>query len=215
MMKWNFVFTKAEHTAYDVIYHIAFAVVLCLYSFLILFSSKLLGFLFFLSGMALISATVWRGIKTAQSVIAVVFLLCLLFFSRLFWMNAFHILPVFFYGIFQAVFFIGFGIGITLLYSLMHKSAPLSGNRNKHAVHLSYFMTGLFLITYTWLYSYGAIIQGDYSRLVWAVLILMLWICLYYFQLLYNKKQIMRAALYVVNIGVGCWAFYRWIHVFA
>jgi hypothetical protein len=217
MIKANLIFTKAEHTNYDYTFHITFALLLCLYSFLILFSSKLLGFLFFLSGLTLLSLTVWKGIKTVQSIIGVLLLLCLLFFSRLFWMNAFTVLPEFFYEIFQAVFFIEFGLGLALLYSLTVKTVPLpgSGRMIKHIIHSTYFLSGVLLITYTWLYSYGAVMQGDYARLTWAVLILILWCCLYFLQLSFDGKKLMAGALFALNIGVGCWALYRWIHIFS
>ncbi|WNB91646.1 hypothetical protein [Bacillus sp. NEB1478] len=214
MIKSNLTFTKAEHTKYDYIFHITFALLLCFYSFLILFSSQLLGGVFFISGLALLAFTVWKGIKTFQSVFGVIVLLCLLFFSRLLWMNAFYVLPVSFYEIFQALFFIEFGMGLVLLYSLITKAVPFSRGNLNFIIHGSYFLTGLLLITYTWLYSYGAVMQGDYIRLIWAVLILILWCGLYVFQYFFDGKKIMTSALFVLNIGVGCWSFYRWIHIF-
>ncbi|MDR7074593.1 hypothetical protein [Fictibacillus barbaricus] len=214
MLKSNLIFTKAEHSKYDYILHITFALLLCFYSFLILFSSKLLGCLFFISGLAILSLTVWKGIKTFQSVFGVIALLFLLFFSRLLWMNAFYVLPVSFYKIFQAVFFIEFAVGLALLYSLITKTAPFVGRKLNFTIHGGYFLTGFLLITYTWLYSYGAVMQGDYTKLVWSLLILILWSGLYTLQYIYDGRKAMAAALFFLNIGVGCWSFYRWIHIF-
>lgn len=213
MIPLNTTFEKAEHTKYDYFYHIAFAVLFCLYSFLILFSSKLLGFLFFIYGLVLLGFTVWNEIRTSFSIPWVLLGLTGLFFSRLYWMDAFQVLPVFFFAIFQCVFFIGFGIGIALLYTLIIKSAPLSSRITKHAVHGLYFLTGMILFPYTWIFSYGAVIQGNYESLVWALLILILWGLLYFVQLSTHSNKIMSGAFYAVNIGVMCWTILRWISI--
>ncbi len=213
MIPINTTFVRLEHTKYDYMYHIAFAVLFCLYSFLILFSSKMLGFLFFIYGLVLLGFTVWKGIRIKYSIPGVLLGLTVLFFSRLFWMDAFQILPVFFYEIFQGVFFLGFGIGIVLLYNLSSKAAPLSNSLLRHGVHGMYFVTGILLLPYTWIFSYGAVMQGNYNSLVWAVLILILWGILYAVQLITHPNKVMGIALYTVNIGVGCWTVYRWIAI--
>ncbi|KZE64926.1 hypothetical protein AWM68_09775 [Fictibacillus phosphorivorans] len=213
MFPINTTFVRLEHTKYDYIFHIAFAVLLCLYSFLILFSSKLLGFLFFCYGLFLLGFTVWKGIRMIYSIPGVLVGLTALFFSRLLWMDAFQILPNFFYEIFQVVFFLGFGVGITLLYNLASKSAPFSNIYQRHGIHGMYFATGILLFPYTWIFSYGALKQGNYNSLVWAVLILILWGILYALQLITPPKKGMGIALYAVNIGVGCWTIYRWIMI--
>ncbi|MBY6038105.1 hypothetical protein KUV80_15710 [Fictibacillus nanhaiensis] len=206
---------KTEHSKRDYFFHIAFAVLLCLYSFLILFSSRLLGIIFFSCGLALLGFTVWRGIRRVLSLIGVLVVLCLLFFSRIVWMDAFQVLPVTFYDIFQIVFFIEFSIGILLLYSLTVKSAPLSNSKMTHVVHVAYFLTGILLVPYTWLCSYGAVIQREFNGLFWAALTLCMWSCLYYVQLTAHKNRIMQIALYSANVGVGCWALYRWMTIFS
>ncbi|MDM5317989.1 hypothetical protein QUF49_18490 [Fictibacillus sp. b24] len=131
----------------------------------------------------------------------------------MFWIGAFQILPVFFYEIFQVVFFLGFGFGIALLYSLTCKAAPFSNRIQRHVVHGTYFATGILLLPYTWIFSYGAIMQSNYNSLVWAVLILILWGILYVVQLITFPNKAMGMALYAVNIGVGCWTVYRWIAI--
>lgn len=215
MIPINTTFVRLEHTKYDYMFHIAFAVLFCLYSFLILFSSKLLGFLFFIYGLVLLGLTVWKGIRITLSIPGVLLGLTALFFSRLFWMDAFEILPVFFYEIFQVVFFLGFGIGIALLYSLSSKAAPFSNRLQRHGVHGMYFVTGILLLPYTWIFGYGTVMQGNYNSLVWAVLILILWGILYVLQLITHPNKVMGVALYTVNIGVGCWTVYRWIAILA
>jgi hypothetical protein len=213
MIPLNTTFVKAEHTKYDYFFHIAFAVLFCLYSFLILFSNKLLGFLFFIFGLVLLGFTVWRGISTISSIIGVLLGLTFLFFSRLFWMEAFQVLPVFFYDVFQIFFFLGFGIGIALLYGLTIKSAPLSNRLKRHCIHGIYFLTGMILFPYTWIFSYGAVMQGNYSSLIWAVLIFILWGLLYFFQMVTHPHKVMGPALYAVNLGLCSWTIYRWITI--
>ncbi|MBN3553245.1 hypothetical protein JYA63_03080 [Fictibacillus nanhaiensis] len=213
MILINNTFEKARHTKYDYFYHIAFAVLFCLYSFLMLFSSKLLGFLFFVYGLLLLGHTVWKGIRTSYSIPYILFGLTILFFSRLFWLEAFSVLPVFFYEIFQIVFFLGIVIGICLLYGLMVKGAPLANKFQTHGVHSSYFVTGCLLLPYTWIFSYGAIVQDNLGNLTWALLILVLWGTLYLVQLVTHHNKIMLVALYSVNISVGCWTIYRWINI--
>ncbi|ANC75738.1 hypothetical protein [Fictibacillus phosphorivorans] len=213
MILLNNTFKKARHTKYDYFYHIAFAVLFCLYSFLMLFSSKLLGFLFFVYGLLLLGHTVWKGIRTRYSIPYILFGLTILFFSRLFWLEAFSVLPVLFYEIFQISFFLGIVIGICLLYGLMVKGAPLANKFQTHGVHSIYFVTGCLLLPYTWIFSYGAVMQGNTSSLIWALLILVLWGLLYFAQLVTHHNKVMLAALFAVNIGVGCWAIYRWINI--
>ncbi len=213
MILINNTFEKARHTKYDYFYHIAFAVLFCLYSFLMLFSSKLLGFLFFIYGLLLLGHTVWKGIRTLYSIPYTLFGLSILFFSRLFWMEAFSVLPVFFFDIFQIVFFLGVVIGISLLYGVMIKGAPLANKLQTHGVHSMYFITGSLLLPYTWIFSYGAVMQGNDRSLIWALLILILWGTLYFVQLVTHRNKVMLAALYAVNLGIGCWTIYRWINI--
>jgi hypothetical protein len=215
MVPINNTFKQAEHSKYDYMLHIAFAVLLCLYSFLLLFTSKLLGALFFIFGVILLGSTVWKGIKTVPSIFGVNIMLWLLFFSRIFWMDAFQVLPVFFYDIFQALFFLGCGIGIGLLYSLAVKSAPLSNTFSRHAVHGMYFLTAILLMPYTLIYSYGAFMQGDMNEVFWAVLILILWGILYVVQLITHGNRVMEFGLHALNIGIGCWTINRWIIIFS
>lgn len=204
-------FKQAEHSKYDYIFHIAFAVLLCLYSFLLLFASKLLGSLFFIFGVILLGSTVWKGIKTLFSTAGVILMLWLLFYSRILWIDALQVLPVFFYEIFQALFFLGSGIGIALLYSLAVKSAPLSSPSNRHIIHGIYFLTAILLMPYILIYSYGAFMQGDINGLFWSVLILVLWGILYAVQLLTHENKFMRIGLFAVNISIGFWTINRWI----
>jgi hypothetical protein len=206
-------FKQAEHSKYDYIFHIAFAVLLCLYSFLLLFASKLLGSLFFIFGVILLGLTVWKGIKTFFSIAGVILMLWLLFYSRILWVDALHVLPVFFYDIFQVLFFLGSGIGIALLYSLAVKSAPLSNPVSRHTVHGMYFLNAILLMPYTLIYTYGAFMQGDLNGVFWSVLILVLWGILYAVQLITHENKVMRIGLFAVNIGIGWWTINRWIMI--
>jgi hypothetical protein len=206
-------FKQAEHSKYDYILHIAFAVLLCLYSFLLLFSSKLLGSLFFISGVMLLGSAVYRGINSIVSIAGVIPMLWLLFYSRILWVDALQVLPLFFYEIFQAFFFLGSGIGIALLYSLAVKSAPLSSSVSRHTVHGMYFLTAILLMPYTLIYSYGAFMQGDMNGVLWSILILVLWGILYAAQLITHENKVMRIGLFAVNIGIGWWAINRWIMI--
>jgi hypothetical protein len=206
-------FKQAEHSKYDYIFHIAFAVLLCLYSFLLLFASKLLGSLFFIFGVILLGLTVWKGIKTFFSIAGVILMLWLLFYSRILWIDALQVLPVFFYDIFQVLFFLGSGIGIALLYSLAVKSAPLSNPVSRHTVHGMYFLTAILLMPYTLIYTYGAFMQGDLNGVFWSVLILVLWGILYAVQLITHENKVMRIGLFAVNIGIGWWTINRWIMI--
>lgn len=206
-------FKQAEHSKYDYIFHIAFAVLLCLYSFLLLFASKLLGSMFFIFGVILLGSTVWKGIKTFFSIAGVILMLWLLFFSRILWVDALQVLPVFFYEIFQTLFFTGSGIGIALLYSLAVKSAPLSSPVSRHTVHGMYFLIAILLMPYTLIYSYGAFMQGDINGVFWSVLILVLWWILYAVQLITHENKVMRIGLFTVNIGIGWWTINRWIMI--
>jgi hypothetical protein len=206
-------FKQAEHSKYDYILHIAFAVLLCLYSFLLLFSSKLLGSLFFISGVMLLGSAVYRGINTIVSIASVIPMLWLLFYSRILWVDALQVLPVFFYEIFQALFFLVSGIGIALLYRLAVNSAPLSNAVSRHTVHGMYFLTAILLMPYILIYSYGAFMQDDMNGVLWSVLILVLWGILYAAQLITHENKIMRIGLFAVNIGIGCWTINRWIMI--
>ncbi|MFE1245966.1 hypothetical protein ACFW35_17785 [Fictibacillus sp. NPDC058756] len=206
-------FKQAEHSKYDYILHIAFAVLLCLYSFLLLFSSKLLGSLFFIFSVMLLGSAVYRGINTFVSIASVIPMLWLLFYSRILWVDALQVLPIFFYEIFQALFFLGSGIGIALLYSLAVKSAPLSSSVSRHTVHGMYFLTAILLMPYTLIYSYGAFMQGDLNGVLWSVLILVLWGILYVAQLITHQNKVMRIGLFAVNIGIGWWTINRWIMI--
>jgi hypothetical protein len=214
MISINHTFKQAEHTKYDYIFHIAFAVLLCFYSFLLLFSSKLLGFAFFILGIFLIATTVWKGIKTALSISVVTIVLWLLFYSRIHWAEAFQVLPIFFYEIFQVIFFLGFGFGIALLYSLAVKSAPLSDSLSRHTVHSLYFLSAILLMPYTLIYGYGAIMNGEFTDLLWAVLILVLWGILYFVHIIMQGNKLMGLGLYAVNIGIVIWTINRWIMIF-
>ncbi|MGA4721598.1 hypothetical protein ACOZ9X_16480 [Fictibacillus nanhaiensis] len=131
----------------------------------------------------------------------------------MFWLEAFSVLPVFFYEIFQIGFFLGIIIGICLLYGVMVKGAPLANKFQTHGVHSIYFVTGSLLLPYTWIFSYGAVMQGNTSSLIWALLTLIVWGALYFAQLITYHNKAMLAALFAVNIGVGCWAIYRWINI--
>ena len=93
------------------------------------------------------------------------------------------------------------------------KGAPLANKLQTHGVHSMYFVTGSLLFPYTWIFSYGAVMQGNTSSLIWALLILILWGALYFAQLVTYHNKVMFAALFAVNIGVGCWAIYRWINI--
>jgi hypothetical protein len=215
MVSINNTFKQAEHSRYDYILHIAFAVLLCLYSFLLLFSSKLLGSLFFIFGVMLLGIAVYRGINTVVSIAGVIPILWLLFYSRILWVDALQILPVFFYDIFQALFFLVSGIGIALLYVLAIKAAPLSSSVSRHTVHGMYFLTAILLMPYTLIYNYGAFMQGDLKGVFWSVLILVLWGILYAVQLITHENKGMRIGLFAVNIGIGCWTINRWIMIFS
>ncbi|WP_226537138.1 hypothetical protein [Fictibacillus halophilus] len=206
-------FKQAEHSKYDYVFHIAFAVLLCLYSFLLLFASKLLGSLFFIFGVILLGSTVWKGIKPFFSIAGVILMLWLLFYSRILWMDALQVLPVFFYEIFQALFFLESGIGIALLYRLAAKKAPLSGPVSRHIIHGMYFLIAILLMPYTLIYSYGAFMQGDLNGLFWSVLILVLWGILYPVQLIAHENKFMRFGLFAVNICIGVWTINRWIMI--
>ncbi|MFD1359784.1 hypothetical protein ACFQ4X_18005 [Fictibacillus halophilus] len=206
-------FKQAEHSKYDYILHIAFAVLLCLYSFLLLFSSKLLGSLFFISGVMLLGSAVYRGINTIVSIASVIPMLWLLFYSRILWVDALQVLPLFFYEIFKALFFLGSGIGIALLYSLAVKSAPLSSSVSRYTVHGMYFLTAILLMPYKLIYSYGAFMQGDMNGVLWSILILVLWGILYTAQLITHENKVMRIGLFAVNIGIGWWTINRWIMI--
>jgi hypothetical protein len=206
---------QVSHSRFDYVLHVTFALFLCLYSFLIIFSSKLLGFLFFIGGILFLGSVVWRGIKGILSFWFVITFLCFLFFSRIFWMDAFRVLPVNFYEIFQISFSLEFVIGIMLLYNLAVKTSPISKLVMNHLVHVSYFLAGVLLISYTWLYSYGAVLRGELTDLLWALLILVLFGTVYVLQLKTYGKRAWGAALYLLNISIGAWALYRWIHVFA
>ncbi|MCM3720159.1 hypothetical protein [Fictibacillus phosphorivorans] len=206
-------FKQAELTKYDYMIHIAFAVLLCLYSFLLLFANKMLGFLFFIVGLLLLGTAVWKGIKPIFSITGVTVMLGLLFYSRILWFEALQILPLFFYEIFQVLFFLGTGLGIALLYRLAVKSAPLTSPLNRHIIHGIYFLTAILLMPYTIIVSYGAFMQGEVSGVFWSILILLLWGILYTVQLITNKNKLMRNGLFVLNICMGWWTINRWIMI--
>lgn len=169
--------------------------------------------MFFIFGVILLGSTVWKGIKTFFSIAGVILMLWLLFFSRILWVDALQVLPVFFYEIFQTLFFTGSGIGIALLYSLAVKSAPLSSPVSRHTVHGMYFLIAILLMPYTLIYSYGAFMQGDINGVFWSVLILVLWWILYAVQLITHENKVMRIGLFTVNIGIGWWTINRWIMI--
>lgn len=213
MVPINNIFKQAEHSKYDYMLHIAFAVLLCLYSFLILFSSKLLGSLFFIFSVILLGSTVWKGIKPLFSIAGVILMLWLLFYSRILWIDALQVLPVFFYDFFQVLFFLGCGTGIALLYSLAVKLVPLTSSVSRHTVHGMYFLTAILLMPYILIYSYGAFMQGDTNGVIWAILILVLWGILYIVQLIIHGNRVMEIGLHAVNAGIGWWTINRWIMI--
>jgi hypothetical protein len=205
---------QKEYTKIDYFLHVAFALVLCFYSFLILFSSWLLGFFFFLSGLACLGVTVWRGIKGLHSLSLVSISLFLMFISRIYWLKAFTILPHYFYEIFQLVFLIEFSLGIVLLYSLVVKRVPFPNRLMNHMIHISYFATAVLLIPYSWLFSYGAIKSGDVKNLFWILLIFILWGVVYVMQLKTYDNKIGSIAFYLLNSCIGSWALFRWFSIF-